>query len=322
MRDTMIWTLLSVLLAWPAWAQVSIDRVPAIAQAIHNAERMNFGASSSRDGRNRDWARIVGIIHFGHPVYNPTPDPSWCIKDGGGGRPQSDDVIVQCQSRVFYDCIPGSGADGYRFQCSADGVLPSVQNVYRPPVPSGGGGTPVPPTTSRWTVAHTEVIARLGRPASGLSDPAFVQRVAEQFGHSFPSETWGMKRVSAGRPLSGDVLARQVDGLILGYRIIPATTAPVELDITGQAFEPVSPRDHLQSAPPPPPPPSGLQAVIDAVRAVEARLDALAATVESQGGRLEVIESRPLPIVPAPVAFPCSTGNVFGRRIRVCPEAQ
>ncbi len=154
MNRKIVWALLSVLLlARPAAAQVSIDRVPDIARAVHDAERINLGASSTRDSRNAFWARVVGIIHFGHPIYNPTPDPNWCIKDGGSGRPQSDDVIVKCRSREFWDCIPGSGADGYSFRCSPDGVLPANQNVYIPPRPSGagtgggngGGGTVTPP---------------------------------------------------------------------------------------------------------------------------------------------------------------------------------
>ncbi len=137
---------------------VSIDRVVQIAQTVHDAERMHFGASSTREGRNADWARIVGIVHFGHPAYNPTPDPSWCIKNGGGGRPQSDDVIVQCRSRMFWDCIPGSGADGYRFQCSADPhPLPAVQNVYIPPRPSGAGSIPTPTPTPVPTPAPVQL---------------------------------------------------------------------------------------------------------------------------------------------------------------------
>lgn len=127
-----------VFVASPVWAQVSIDRVPAIAQAIHDAERVNLGASSTRESRNVFWARVVGVIHFGHPVFNPTPDQSWCIKDGGGGRPQSDDVIVQCRSRQFWDCIPNAGAEGYSFTCHGGEILPPVQNVYLPPRPAGG----------------------------------------------------------------------------------------------------------------------------------------------------------------------------------------
>jgi len=150
-------SLAFVVLPALSWAQVSIDDVPRIAQAVHDAEGVNLGAGSTREYRNAFWARVVGIVHWGHPVYNPTPDASWCIKDGGNGRPQSDDVIVQCQSREFWDCIPGAGANGYSFRCHKDASrLPPEQNVYAPPRPAGtsgsggggtGGGTPPPTPT-------------------------------------------------------------------------------------------------------------------------------------------------------------------------------
>lgn len=138
------------------WAQgaVSPDRVAEIAKTVHDAERWSLGASSTRETRNEFWARVIGIVHWGHPVYNPTPDPSWCLKDGGGGRPQTDDVATQCVSRLFWDCIGGVGANGYEnnFRCNGHGSerLPAVQNVYPPPKPagggasSGGGGNPQP----------------------------------------------------------------------------------------------------------------------------------------------------------------------------------
>ena len=53
-------------------------------------------------------------MHYGHSRYNPRgPDSNWCIKDAGGGRPISDDVIVRCNSRDAYDLIGGAGANGY-----------------------------------------------------------------------------------------------------------------------------------------------------------------------------------------------------------------
>ena len=147
----MLMVLVLLGLAVPASAQVSIDDVPRIAQAIHDAEGINIGAGSTRDYRNAFWARVVGAIVWGLPPYNTKPDASWCLKDGGSGRPQSDDVIVKCASREFWDCIPGSGANGYRFSCSKDAhPLPMEQNVYAPPKPAGGGttgdggGTPLP----------------------------------------------------------------------------------------------------------------------------------------------------------------------------------
>ena len=61
------------------------------------------------------------------------PDPNWCVKDAGGGRPQSDDVIVVCSTRDAWDLIGGAGANGYSFHEDYLGRLPSVQNVYPPP---------------------------------------------------------------------------------------------------------------------------------------------------------------------------------------------
>lgn len=174
-------SLCFVAVAAQASAQVPIDRVPAIAQAVHDAERVNLGASSTRDSRNAFWARVVGIIHFGHPVYNPTPDPNWCIKDGGGGRPQSDDVIVKCRSREFWDCIPGSGADGYRFQCSGDGVLPANQNVYIPPRPAGAGSIvppPPPPPATTNLQPVLDAIATLTAKVDAIAALSFAAREA------------------------------------------------------------------------------------------------------------------------------------------------
>lgn len=125
---------------------MNIQDVVGIAQRVHDAERMNFGASSSREERNRNWARIIGIVHWGHATYNPTPDPQWHIKNAGGGRPQSDDVAVSMPSRHFWDCIPGSGANGYSFRASGDhGPLSSEQHVYAPPRPDGAPVHPTPP---------------------------------------------------------------------------------------------------------------------------------------------------------------------------------
>lgn len=145
-----------VLALAPRASALTITDVERMVRAVHDAEHVNLGAASTRDQRNAFWARAIGIVHWGHPVYNPTPDNSWCIKDAGNGRPQSDDVVVKCATREYWDCIPGSGADGYRFSCGQQpGTLGSEQNVYAPPKPagggvsSGGGGTPpsTPPST-------------------------------------------------------------------------------------------------------------------------------------------------------------------------------
>ena len=115
---------------------MDITALVDMAKRIHDAERENLGASSTRDSRNVFWARVVGIAHHGHPWWNPTPDPQWYLKRAAG-RPQSDDVVVSMPSRVAYDCILSSGADGYRFHADNIGLLPIDQVVYAPPVPAG-----------------------------------------------------------------------------------------------------------------------------------------------------------------------------------------
>lgn len=174
MRNTFTFSFAAVvasicLWASPAAAQVlSIGQVESIIRAVHDGERMNWGASSTREQRNEDWAQVIGVVHWGHPVYNPTPDPSWCIKDAGNGRPQSDDVVVQCAARTFWDCVPSAGANGYRIECGGHGAerLPSVQNVYAPPKPTRikGSGTPGPtptPTPPPATVNLQPLLDRL-----------------------------------------------------------------------------------------------------------------------------------------------------------------
>jgi hypothetical protein len=123
----------------------NINDFIVLAKRIHDAEEMDFGSSSTRDSRNRQWARIVGIAHHGHPVYNPTPDPRWHLKNGGGGRPQSDDVVVLMPERAFWDCIVSAGTKDYYFHVGGHAdPLPPEQEVYPPPVPDGSAPQPNP----------------------------------------------------------------------------------------------------------------------------------------------------------------------------------
>lgn len=120
----------------PVGAQrsIGIAEVFDILVRIHNDLRVDLGSRSTRDDRNNFWVAGVAAVHYGHVRFNPRgPDPSWCIKDAGGGRPISDDVIVLCQSRDFWDLIGGVGANGYSWRIIYDGRLPSGQNVYPPP---------------------------------------------------------------------------------------------------------------------------------------------------------------------------------------------
>ncbi len=104
---------------------------------IHDELRIDLGSRSSREFRVDFLFAAVAAIHYGHPRFNPAgPDPSWCVKDAGGGRPPSDDVLVLCQSRLAWDLIGGAGANGYFWAPHELGVLPGVQNVYAPPVSS------------------------------------------------------------------------------------------------------------------------------------------------------------------------------------------
>jgi len=101
---------------------------------IHNTLRVNLGSSSTRDYRIAFLNASVAAIHYGHSRFNAAgPDPNWCVKDAGGGRPQSDDVLVVCSSRDAWDLIGGAGANGYSFHQDYLGRLPGIQNVYPPP---------------------------------------------------------------------------------------------------------------------------------------------------------------------------------------------
>ncbi|MGE0041209.1 MAG: hypothetical protein AB7H88_01310 [Vicinamibacterales bacterium] len=113
---------------------ISIDEALAIVRRVHDQEGWNLGSSSTRESRVQFLFRAVAVIHYGHPVFNPQgPDANWCVKDAGGGRPPSDDVIVRCDSRDAWDLIGGAGANGYTFHDDYIGRLPSGQNVYPPP---------------------------------------------------------------------------------------------------------------------------------------------------------------------------------------------
>lgn len=102
---------------------------------IHNDLRIDLGSRSTREFRVEFLNAAVAAIHYGHARFNAAgPDPSWCVKDAGGGRPQSDDVLVLCQGRDAWDLIASAGANGYSFHLDYLGKLPGGQNIYPPPV--------------------------------------------------------------------------------------------------------------------------------------------------------------------------------------------
>lgn len=101
--------------------------------SIHDGGRFNLGGSSSRDSRVNFLFGAVAAIHYGHPRWNPQgPDTNWCVKDAGGGRPPSDDVLVRCNTREAWDLISGAGGNNYQFHQDFLGILPPVQNVFAP----------------------------------------------------------------------------------------------------------------------------------------------------------------------------------------------
>ena len=118
---------------------ISYNEAFNIIVSIHNTLRVDLGSRSSRDYRINFLFAAVAAIHYGHGRFNPQgPDNDWCVKDAGGGRPPSDDVLVTCRSRQAWDLISGAGGNGYHFHNDYLGVLPSVQNVYPPPRSSLG----------------------------------------------------------------------------------------------------------------------------------------------------------------------------------------
>lgn len=253
--------------------------IAALAQRIHDVERWYLGARSTRETRNKFWAFVVGVVHHGHPVYNPTPDRRWHLKSGGGGRPQSDDVAVRMPDRHYWDFIGGVGADGYTFGASADhGPLPMEQPVFPPPMPEGGViSTPVQPSEF-WTPAHAALHARL----AGSS----VQIIAEQFAYSFPGENWAMKRASASRPVSSNTIARKVPGgWLFGVQVVPTVFVHGRLP-QDQVLEPTAAVNHLGDPVGPPPveppqtpvqPPAAtvvdLAPVLEAIAALSLKVD-------------------------------------------------
>lgn len=106
---------------------------------VHNELRFNLGSSSSRESRVDFLWAAVAAVHYGHTRFNPAGgDSGWCVKDGGSGRPPSDDVLVACGSREAWDLIGSAGANGYSFHLDYIGRLPGEQNVYPPPRSSLG----------------------------------------------------------------------------------------------------------------------------------------------------------------------------------------
>ncbi len=113
---------------------IGVNEAWGIIVRVHNELGYDLGSRSSREQRVDFLWTAVAVIHFGHPRFNPAGgDPGWCVKDAGGGRPPSDDVLVRCGSRDAWDLIGSAGANGYSFHLDYLGRLDGGQNVYPPP---------------------------------------------------------------------------------------------------------------------------------------------------------------------------------------------
>jgi hypothetical protein len=88
---------------------------------------------------------------------------------------------------------------------------------------------------------------------------AWVAKLAATMKARWPSENWGTKRASGGRPLSNESIARPANGRLWGYDLIIGAGAPGQRleprahaeDITDQVFVEVESRDWLGSSTPP-----------------------------------------------------------------------
>jgi hypothetical protein len=124
---------------------------------------------------------------------------------------------------------------------------------------------------SKHTALMETVNARFPAPATQEGPMReWTQLLAEQFAFAFPGEGWGCKSTSRGGTQSFDVMARQAGGRLWGYDLAfdagssraRLDTSPDAMDLTGQAFIPVTAKNHLGTATPGTPnqgtpPPSG-----------------------------------------------------------------
>lgn len=123
---------------------------------------------------------------------------------------------------------------------------------------------PPPATAQSLPAAACDTLQRLGAKFGSLNQGDDDQRrqfaliVAEQFAFSFPNQGWGSKSAGAGRPQTKDVVARQGMMGLEGWDLVDGATRQVtctsHVDLQGQVFIAVAPRDHLGGSPPPPPP--------------------------------------------------------------------
>lgn len=166
-------------------------------------------------------------------------------------------------------CVCCWRADGSWVARVARPLVPDVVVVDPPPPPPPDEEKPV-----QFEPKHSDLIEayadRFGLPdvipgdiegSKELARP-WVRKLAETFKARFPSEGWGWKRASNGRPLSSESIARRANGRLWGYDLLLGGGAPGQTlapradaeDISDQVFVEVNTFDHLLTVVDPPDP--------------------------------------------------------------------
>jgi hypothetical protein len=234
-------------------------------------------------------------------VLHATVDPRFGL-NGKRGNPNdlSDDAINWIGSGPGHDPLTGRPVTVIDVIGGAGGPNPTPQWTVFSDLPGPGawvkpqpvGDVVAPPALSNvWTAAHEAIRQRMaGRSA---------RTIAEQLAHSFPAEAWGEKRTQGG-VWSPDTIGCLVNGRLYGVRVVGAFKEWGYLD--GQVHRRVEPVNHLGVAAPVDPPPVDpvdppvtpvapvdLTPVLDAIKGLSAKLDAVHGAVEKQ--RQEVLDA-------------------------------
>jgi len=114
---------------------IPINEAVDIIYAIYQSGNYDIGSRSTREQRNLYMEIAVAALHYGHSKWNPRgPDANWCIKNGGPGRPQADDVIARCNTRDAWDLVLSIGGSNPVWHTDYIGQLPGNQAIYPPSV--------------------------------------------------------------------------------------------------------------------------------------------------------------------------------------------
>lgn len=285
--------VLALSCAAPAGAQNRDQAVDMLRDVATRCPRAYANAHRDENQHPEAWDFIILATQALKRV-----DPLFALNGKrGDARNLSSDALAYGVGRNvrIYDVIVAGGTQGNDLSkiamqdvtadSTVDGVVMGIAvdpDSRQPLVPCGTAPVPTPLPGAGWESKHNELLLQLGQPA-GARDPAYVRRVAEQFAYSFPGEGWGTKSADPSRPPSGDVVARQSAGGLVGYRVVPPTLHPAPISLTGQHFIAVAPINHLGIAPgeiptpttPPAPLPTPIPAPTPAPTSIQPLLDAL-----------------------------------------------